>query len=323
MKDHRLFPDYQFGSPESPPNVLYEKRSIFTSDGERRVIEGLHAIQITLNNPKQGNSYTTEMVKGMIAAFQDAGMDREAVAVVLTGAGDKFFCTGGNTKEYAEYYSGRPMEYAQYMWLFDMMVNSILLCQLPVICRVNGPRIAGGQEIGMACDFTIAANHATFGQAGPRHGSAPIGGSTDFLPLFVGAERAMGSGVLCKSFSAQEAKEYGLITNHVPSSDLDVEIDKLITILLELMPDCTMKTVTEIRGPKWERWARNFPSHRQWLALNMMTEGRAGFNAYNLGTKETGRTVNFIKWRKALAEGRSPDQKLINEVLPGDAKLDV
>ncbi len=64
------------------------------------------------------------------------------------------------------------------------------MCDKPVVCRVNGMRIAGGQEIGMACDFTIAQDLARFGQAGPKHGSAPDGGSTDFLQLFVGIERA-------------------------------------------------------------------------------------------------------------------------------------
>ena len=103
--------------------------------------------------------------------------------MVFTGAGDTAFCTGGNTKEYAEYYAGNPQEYRQYMRLFNDMVSAILTCDKPVICRVNGMRIGGGQEIGMACDFSIAQDLALFGQAGPKHGSAPDGGSTDFLPL--------------------------------------------------------------------------------------------------------------------------------------------
>ena len=81
--------------------------------------------------------------------------------------GDKAFCTGGNTKEYAEYYAGRPQEYRQYMRLFNDMVSAILACDKPVICRVNGMRIGGGQEIGMACDFSVAQDLARFGQAGP------------------------------------------------------------------------------------------------------------------------------------------------------------
>jgi 6-oxo-cyclohex-1-ene-carbonyl-CoA hydrolase len=157
----------------------------------------------------------------VILAFRRASCERDVVAVVFTGAGDRAFCTGGNTAEYAEYYAGRPDEYLAYMRLFNDMVTGILLCDKPVICRVNGMRIAGGQEIGMACDFSVASDLAVFGQAGPRHGSAPDGGSTDFLPLFVGVERGMQSCTLCESWTAYEALRYGLITEVVPVLSVD------------------------------------------------------------------------------------------------------
>jgi 6-oxo-cyclohex-1-ene-carbonyl-CoA hydrolase len=143
--------------------------------------------------------------------------------VVFTAVGHKAFCTGGNTAEYAEYYAGRPEEYRQYMRLFNDMVTTILHCDKPVICRVNGMRIAGGQEIGMACDFTVAQDLALFGQAGPRHGSAPDGGSTDFLPLFVGVEAAMESCTLCETWSAHKALRLGLISRIVPALRIDGE----------------------------------------------------------------------------------------------------
>jgi 6-oxo-cyclohex-1-ene-carbonyl-CoA hydrolase len=164
------------------------------------------------------------MVKRVILAFRHASNERDIVAVVFTGAGERAFCTGGNTAEYAEYYSGSPDDYLAYMRLFNDMVTSILHCDKPVICRVNGMRIAGGQEIGMACDFSVASDLAIFGQAGPRHGSAPDGGSTDFLPLFVGAERGMQSAVLCETWTAYEAERYGLISQTVPVLRLDGEI---------------------------------------------------------------------------------------------------
>ena len=169
--------------------VRYEQRPVRDAGGAE--IGGLYTAWITLDNPEQFNSYTTEMVKQVILAFRRASNERDVVAVVFTGAGERAFCTGGNTVEYAEYYAGAPDEYLQYMRLFNDMVSSILMCDKPVICRVNGMRIAGGQEIGMACDFSLASDLAVFGQAGPRHGSAPDGGSTDFLPLFVGIEKAM------------------------------------------------------------------------------------------------------------------------------------
>jgi len=182
---------------------------------------GLHSTRITLDNPRQLNSYTTEMVKDVILAFRRASNDRACVAVVFTGAGNKAFCTGGNTAQYSEYYAGNPEEYRQYMRLFNDMVSAILTCDKPVIARVNGMRIAGGQEIGMACDFSLASDLATFGQAGPRHGSAPDGGSTDFLPLFVGIEAAMQSCTLCEPWSAHKAQRLGLLTGIVPALIVD------------------------------------------------------------------------------------------------------
>jgi 6-oxo-cyclohex-1-ene-carbonyl-CoA hydrolase len=272
--------------------------------------------------------------------------------VVFTGVGDKAFCTGGNTKEYAEYYAGHPQEYRQYMRLFNDMVSAILACDKPVICRVNGMRIGGGQEIGMACDFSVAQDLARFGQAGPKHGSAPIGGATDFLPVIVGAERAMAACVLCEPFSAHEAYQMGMLTDIVPAlkvdgkfvanplvetqrlydeygrlafgrpktgealkqgkelmkrgsvdlSMLDQTVEALCAKILLTFPDCTTKTLEELRKPKLEAWNRNKEDARAWLALNMMTEARAGFTAFNEGTKDD-READFVLLRQKLAAG--------------------
>jgi len=199
--------------------VRYELRPCPTPAGT--TAEGLSIAWIVLDNPEQLNSYTTEMVKEVILAFRRASNARDVVAVVFTGAGDRSFCTGGNTAEYAEYYSGRPGEYAQYMRLFNDMVTAILTCDKPVINRVNGMRIGGGQEIGMACDFSVASDLARFGQAGPKHGSAPDGGSTDFLPLYVGIEAAMRSCTLCEPWTAYQALQLGLISRAVPVLKVD------------------------------------------------------------------------------------------------------
>jgi len=184
-------------------------------------VEGLHNVWITLDNPKELNSYTTPMLKELILALREASNDRATVAVILTGSGTKAFCTGGNTRQYAEEYAGHPGEYRQYMRLFNDAVTSILQCDKPVICRVNGMRVGGGQEIGMACDFSVASDLAVFSQAGPKHGSAPDGGSTDFLPLFVGMERAMVSATLCESWSAHQFYWMGGLTTIVPVLRVD------------------------------------------------------------------------------------------------------
>ncbi len=207
--NHDLVPDYEFS------HIRYEHRRVLGRD--KQPVEGLHQTWIWLDNERQLNSYTTDAVKEIILAFRRASTERECVAVIFTAAGDRSFCTGGNTAEYATAYANRPHEYLQYMRLFNDMVTAILLCDKPVICRVNGMRIGGGQEIGMACDFSIAGDHCRFGQAGPVHGSAPDGGSTDFLHLYLGFAKAAESLVICGNpWSAHKSIRLGLLNEIVP-----------------------------------------------------------------------------------------------------------
>ncbi len=221
QKDHMLHTDANWGTDADAPCVVYEKRPL--TDPKGNVQDGLYVAWIRLNNPRQYNSYTTEMVKGVIAGFENSSLDRSVVAVVFTATGPYAFCTGGNTKEYSEFYSRRPDEYGQYMELFNHMVDSILACKKPVICRVNGMRVAGGQEIGMACDLTLSSDLAIFGQAGPRHGSAPDGGSSDFLPWMLSNEDAMWNCVSCEMWSAYKMKAKNLISKAVPVLKVDGE----------------------------------------------------------------------------------------------------
>jgi len=216
-KDHLIHSSAHWGT--EAPCVVYEKRPLKDPNGKD--VPGLFVAWIRLNNPQQYNSYTTEMVKGVIAGFENASVDRTVVAAVFTGTGPYAFCTGGNTKEYSEYYSMRPDEYGQYMELFNHMVDSILACKKPVVCRTNGMRVAGGQEIGLACDIAISSDLAVFGQAGPRHGSAPDGGSSDFLPWFLNMEDAMWNCVSCEMWSAYKMKAKNLISKVVPVLKVD------------------------------------------------------------------------------------------------------
>ena len=348
----RDFKNHDLVDDNAKPGIRYEKKPARKPDGT--IVEGLYNAWITLDNPTQFNSYTTDMVKGVILAFRAASNARDVNCVVFTGAGDRAFCTGGNTKEYAEYYAGHPQEYRQYMRLFNDMVSTILACDKPVICRVNGMRIGGGQEIGMACDFSVAQDMARFGQAGPKHGSAPIGGATDFLPVMRGAERSMAACVLCEPFSAHKAYWMGVLTDIVPAlkvdgrfvanplvetqrmiddygrfvfgepktgdaakegkallakgtvdlSLLDAKVEELCAKMLLTFPDCTTKTLEELRKPKLDAWNRNKENSRAWLALNMMTEARSGFTAFNEGTKDD-REVDFVLLRQKLAAGES------------------
>jgi len=343
--------------------VLYEKRPVRDNNG--KPVPGLYNAWITLDNPTQYNSYTSDMVKGVILAFREASNARDVVTAIFTGAGDRAFCTGGNTKEYAEYYAGNAQEYRQYIGIFNDMVTGILICNKPVICRVNGMRIGGGQELGMACDFSVAQDLARIGQAGPKHGSAPIGGATDFLPPLIGVEQSMVSAVLCEPFSAHKACRLGILTDVVPAlkvdgkfvanplvitdrmvdeygriahgeyktgeeleagkallargtvdlSMLDDAVEGLATKILYTFPECTLKTIEELRKPKLRSWHTNKEGHRAWLALNMMTEARAGFRAFNEGTRDD-REIDFIALRRALAEGRPWTDELTESLMP-------
>ena len=235
LENHDLVPHYEFR------NIKYEERPIRDRSG--KPVDGLHQVWITLDNEAQLNSYTTAAVREVILGLRRASADRRAVAVVFTGAGNRAFCTGGNTAEYASYYAGRPLEYLQYMRLFNDMVTGLLLCDKPVICRVNGMRIGGGQEIGMACDFSVAGDHARFGQAGPIHGSAPDGGATDFLHLFVGVGQAAVSLSLCEPWSAQKAMRLGLLTDVVPVHKKDGAWVRNPTVITDRFADETGRIV--------------------------------------------------------------------------------
>ena len=360
LKNHDLYDDTHLNG--EPPTVNYELKPIIGADG--KAVDGLFSAWITLNNPTQYNSYTTGMVKGVIAGFHRASMDRTVVAVVFTAAGDRAFCTGGNTKEYAEYYSGKPTEYALYMDLFNAMVDAILMCKKPVICRVNGMRIAGGQEIGMACDLTLSGDNATFGQAGPRHGSAPDGGSTDFLPWYLSIEDALWNCVSCEIWSAYKMKRLSLIskvtkvykendkfipnplvitdtyvrdgdivygefltgdagraarektkTLPVDFSLLDKEVNKVLWTFTNLFPHCLMKSIDGIRAKKKYFWDQAKLANRHWLASNMSTEAFLGFHAFNTKKITGSDVIDFIKYRKLIAEGHIVDEDFFEQVL--------
>jgi len=365
LKDHSRHGTQWWGT--EAPCTVYEKRPL--KDPKGNVIPGLYVAWVTLNNPAQFNSYTTEMVKGVIAGFENSSTDRSVVATVFTGVGPYAFCTGGNTKEYSEYYSMRPEEYGAYMELFNNMVDSILMCKKPVICRINGMRVAGGQEIGTACDISISSDLAILGQAGPRHGSAPVGGASDFLPWYLGVEDAMWSCVSCEMWSTYKMWWKGLISKAFPVlkddkgnwvrnpqvitdafvkdgeivygemktgqefkdarawvqdkqkkgevdfSLLDAEVDRIVWIFANLFPGCLMKSIDGVRQKKKFFWDQIKNDHRYWLATNMMGEAFLGFGAFNT-KKITGvDTIDFIKNRQLIAEGKLVDTAFMEQVL--------
>ena len=157
--------------------IIYEKRDWIA--------------RVTINRPKFYNAYNTPCLKEMITAFKDASWDDGVGVIIFTGAGDKAFCTGGDVKEYATYYTQRPRDYFKYMGIFAGYIESIVKCGKPVICRLNGMAVGGGNESHMACDLSIMADDTYIGQIGTNVGSVACGGATQWLPLFVGDRRAV------------------------------------------------------------------------------------------------------------------------------------
>jgi naphthoate synthase len=250
-------------------DIIYLK-----SDGTAKII---------LNRPKAYNAFTTNTLKEMAQALVDAELDAEVGVVVLTGAGDKAFCSGGDSKEAAQAggYS-REMNH----W-HDMVHRSIRNMPKVVIAAVNGYAIGGGNVLHLICDLTIAADSARFGQAGPRVGSFDAGLGASYLARVVGEKKAREIWFLCRQYTAQEALDMGLVNKVVPFEKLGEEVEKWCKEILSLSP-------TAIKFCK--------------LAFNAETEHMLGFENWSgaavrlfWGTEEAALA------KKAFEAKRQPD----------------
>ncbi|MEW6249920.1 MAG: enoyl-CoA hydratase-related protein [Planctomycetota bacterium] len=173
--------------------------------------------RITLNRPQVYNSYSTEALQELAAAFQDASWDDRIAVVVFTGTGERAFCTGGDVKEYQENYTQTPRDYWKYMCCFKAYIESIVNCAKPVIARLNGMAVGGGNESQLACDLAVMGEHAFVGQVGTNVGSVACGGATQWLPLHVGDRRARGMLMLNQRYPGYTALALGLVNVVVPT----------------------------------------------------------------------------------------------------------
>jgi dihydroxynaphthoic acid synthetase len=199
-------------------NILYDKK-----DGVAR---------ITINRPQTYNAFTTNTMKEMVEVLSDAELDPAVGVVVLTGAGDKAFCTGGDLKEAAQ-----PGGYSKGMdYWHTALHRAIRNIPKVVIAAVNGFAIGGGNILHLICDLTIASETAKFGQAGPRVGSFDAGLGVSYLTRVVGEKKAREIWFLCRQYTAQEALEMGLVNKVVPPDKLGAEVDKWCQEILVLSP---------------------------------------------------------------------------------------
>ena len=188
-----------------PPftDILYEKK-----DG---------VAIITINRPDSYNSVTQHSIEELCDAFTDAAEDGEIGAIILTGAGEKSFCSGGNMQAISERTSGVKRNHLR---VISHLTIAIRTAGKPVIAAVNGYSIGLGHELHLICDITIAAEHAKFGQSGPKMGSVPVWVATQLLHRTVGEKRAREILYFCRQYTAQQALDWGLVNHVVPMKDL-------------------------------------------------------------------------------------------------------
>ncbi|RKQ35808.1 1,4-dihydroxy-2-naphthoyl-CoA synthase [Oceanobacillus halophilus] len=205
-------------------DILYEK------------VEGV--AKVTINRPKSLNAFRAETIKELIWAFRDAWDDNRIGAVILTGAGEKAFCVGGDQKEKGDeggydYNGGLGGGIGLEVENLHQTIRNI---PKPVIAAVNGYAIGGGHVLHVICDLTIAADTAKFGQSGPKVGSYDAGFGSAYLARVVGEKKAREIWYLCEQYTAEESKEMGLVNKIVPASELQEEADKWARKILEKSP---------------------------------------------------------------------------------------
>lgn len=288
---------------------------------------------ITINRPSHYNAYSTAALLELAAAFGDAALDDGVGAIVFTGAGDRAFCTGGDVREYAAEYVSRPRDYWKYMGCFRAYLESILNCGKPVIARLNGMAVGGGNESQLACDISVAADHVVLKQVGVHVGSVAAGGATQWLPLAVGDRRARWMLMTGEAVTAVKAEEWGLISKAVPSvrhedrwverasateikcavagtggyridlSRLDEEVAAIARKLLESFPECMRYTKQQVNFHKEFAWHQTIGHAREWLALHYTHwEPLEGMQAF-----VEKRKPDYARLRDAAAAGGSSE----------------
>ena len=184
------------------------------------VVEDSAAI-VTINRPERYNAFRAQTVEELIKAFRLAWADRKVQSVILTGAGEKAFCTGGDVKQRAETGDYGPSESG--MFEIGALHKVIRDIPKPVIAAVNGVAVGGGHVLHVLCDVSIASQTARFGQAGPKVGSFDAGFGTAYLARVVGEKKAREIWFWCRMYSAQEALAMNLVNKVVPAEDLMTE----------------------------------------------------------------------------------------------------
>jgi enoyl-CoA hydratase/carnithine racemase len=231
-----------------------------------------HAVAtVVIDRPKVLNAFDFQTLRDLARAFEDASWDDRMAAVVVTGVGDRAFCTGADLDEQARM-GATSGQYWRWMGAFVEMHDRLRQIGKPTIARINGICVGGGQELQLGCDFAVMVDDAYIRHVGPEHGSVPAGGATQWLPLVVGERRAREMVMLCEEVSAQQALEWGLVSRVVPRAQLDSAVADLVEKLRSKLPETMRYTKTQLNWWRDLVWAQTIQHARDWLAVHSTSD---------------------------------------------------
>jgi enoyl-CoA hydratase/carnithine racemase len=241
---------------------------------------------ITINRAEVLNCFSYLTLKELGQAFLDASVDDSIGVVVITGAGEKAFCTGADLKEQEEDIVKKPNDYYKWMYAFIEMHDRLRNIGKPTIARLNGMVVGGGNELNMACDLAVAADHVTIKQVGAARGSVAAGGATQWLPLIIGDRRAREMLLLCENIDAYTALDWGLVNQVVPMSMIDEAVGVLAEKLYNKLPECLRYTKQQLNFWRDFSWAMTIGHARDWLTLHAgASETIEGLHAFRKKTE--------------------------------------
>lgn len=253
---------------------------------------------VTINRPDVLNATDFPTLKEMSRAFEDTSYDDQVGVLVLTGAGERAFCTGADLGEQEKFLTRRA-DYWKWMGGFIEAHDRLRNIGKPTIARLNGMVVGGGNEFNMACDLAIAAEHVTIRQVGTARGSVPAGGATQWLPIIIGDRRAREMLWLCEPISAQKALDWGLVNQVVAATELDAAVAEMATKLLNRMPEILRYAKQQTNFWRDFSWSMTVGHARDWLSIHADSEETAeGLDAFY-----EKRHVNYEQLRESLAAG--------------------
>ena len=250
------------GSPvASDPATLGYRRIRYDRDADAGVAT------VTIDRPDVLNALDLPTLTELGTAFQQASWDESIAVVVVTGAGERAFCTGADLDEQA-LMGATSGQYWRWMGAFIEMHDRLRHIGKPTIARINGACVGGGNELQMACDLSVIVDDAYIRHVGPEHGSVPAGGATQWLPLIVGDRRAREIIMLCEPVSPPQALEWGLVSRVVPRSELDGTVAELAAKLGRKLPEALRYTKTQLNWWRDLVWSQTVEHARDWLAVH-------------------------------------------------------